>query len=115
MRHHVAAGAVTVVTGEAERVAAGVIGAAAAGGGVAQQVARGRILLGCSVTPGKEGLRYAEAASRLGVSEGAVKSMIHRLRQRHGELVREEIAHTVSSPTEVDDEIRYLRMVLGVP
>ena len=48
--------------------------------------------------PGEQGaLSYTEAAARLGVSESAVKSMIYRLRQRHRELVREEIAHTVCS------------------
>lgn len=56
---------------------------------------------------------YAEVATRLGVSESAVKSGIYRLRQRYGELVREEIAQTVDSPAEVDDEIRYLLTVLA--
>lgn len=56
---------------------------------------------------------YAEVATRLGVSESAVKSGIYRLRQRYGELVREEIAETVVSPEEVDDEIRYLLTILA--
>jgi len=58
-------------------------------------------------------LSYAEAASRLGISESAVKSKIHRLRQRHRELVREEIAKTVSTAAEVDEELRHLMAVLG--
>ncbi len=63
--------------------------------------------------PGEQGaLSYAEAAVRLGVSESAVKSMIHRLRQRHGELVREEIAHTVPTVAEIDEELCYLVAVL---
>ena len=63
--------------------------------------------------PGEQNaLSYAEAAVRLGVSESAVKSMIHRLRQRHRELVREEIAHTVPTVTEIDDELRHLVAVL---
>ena len=57
-------------------------------------------------------LSYAEAANRLRVSESAVKSMIHRLRQRHRELVREEIAHTVPTVADIDDELRYLVSVL---
>jgi len=57
-------------------------------------------------------LSYAEAAARLGVSESAVKSMIHRLRQRHRELVREEIAHTVPTVAEIDEELRHLVAVL---
>jgi len=62
-------------------------------------------------TPGQRG--YAEVAIQLGVSESAVKSSIHRLRQRHQQLVREEIAQTLSKPAEVDDEIRYLLGVIG--
>jgi RNA polymerase sigma-70 factor (ECF subfamily) len=51
---------------------------------------------------------YAAVASRLGISTGAVAVAVHRLRQRYGELVREEVAHTVSSPAEVQEELRYL-------
>jgi RNA polymerase sigma factor (sigma-70 family) len=64
--------------------------------------------------PGEQAtLSYAEAAARLDISESAVKSKIHRLRQRHRELVREEIAQTVSSAAEVDEELRHLIEVLG--
>lgn len=55
----------------------------------------------------------AEAATRLGTSEGAVKTAAHRLRRRYRELLREEIAETVASPEEVDDEIRSLFEALG--
>jgi RNA polymerase sigma-70 factor (ECF subfamily) len=59
--------------------------------------------------PGEQNaLSYAEAAARLDVTESAVKSMIYRLRERHRELVREEIAHTVSTVAEVDEELRHL-------
>jgi RNA polymerase sigma-70 factor (ECF subfamily) len=47
-------------------------------------------------------------ARHLQLSESAVRSALHRLRQRYAEVVREEIAHTVASPAEVDDELRYL-------
>ena len=64
--------------------------------------------------PGEQAtLSYAEAASRLGISESALKSKVHRLRQRHRELVREEIAQTVSTAAEVDEELRHLMAVLG--
>lgn len=64
--------------------------------------------------PGEEAVpSYAEAAVRLGLTESAVKSAIYRLRQRHGDLLREEIAHTVATPAEVDEEIRYLIAVLA--
>ena len=47
------------------------------------------------------------------MTEAAVKSAAHRLRQRHRELLREEIAQTVTRPEEIDEEIRYLLTVLG--
>jgi RNA polymerase sigma-70 factor (ECF subfamily) len=56
---------------------------------------------------------YAEVAGQTGLTDSAVKSAIHRLRQRHQELVREEIARTVGDPAEVDSEIRYLLEVIG--
>ena len=42
------------------------------------------------------------------MTEGAVKVAVHRLRRRYRQLLREEIAQTVASPEEIDDEIRYL-------
>lgn len=55
---------------------------------------------------------YEEAARKLGISGSAVKSAIHRLRQRYQELIRDEIAQTVPSAVEVDEEIRYLLAVI---
>ena len=55
---------------------------------------------------------YADLAASLAMSEGAIKVAVHRLRQRYGELVRAEIAQTVASPDEVDEELRYLFAVL---
>ncbi len=60
------------------------------------------------LTGEQETLPYAALASELGMSEGAVKVMIHRLRRRFGALLREEVSDTVSTPGEVDDEIREL-------
>ncbi len=57
--------------------------------------------------------KYAEIGAALGMSDGAVKVAVHRLRRRFGELLRDEIADTVSDPAEIDDEIRYLFKVLG--
>jgi RNA polymerase sigma-70 factor (ECF subfamily) len=56
---------------------------------------------------------YAVVAQELGMSVGAVKSAVSRLRQRYGELVRQEVAHTVSSPAEIEAEIRHLLAVIG--
>jgi RNA polymerase sigma factor (sigma-70 family) len=51
---------------------------------------------------------YSEAAEKLGVSLGAVKTLIHRMRKRYSVLLREAISSTVSDPSEIDEEIRAL-------
>lgn len=51
---------------------------------------------------------YTQVAARLGMSPSAVSVGVHRLRKRYGELVREELAHTVTSAAEMDEELRYL-------
>jgi RNA polymerase sigma-70 factor (ECF subfamily) len=51
---------------------------------------------------------YAAWAGSLNMSEGAVRVAVHRLRRRFGELLRGEIARTVTTPAEVDEEIRHL-------
>ncbi len=56
---------------------------------------------------------YAEASTRLGFSEGALRVAVHRLRQRYRKLLRAEIAETVSGPEEVEEELRYLLRVLA--
>ena len=56
---------------------------------------------------------YVEIAARLGMTEGAIKVAIHRLRRRYRELLREEIAQTVASPAQIDDEIHHLFEALG--
>ena len=55
----------------------------------------------------------AEAAARLGLSEGAVKVAIHRLRKRFRDLVKAEIAETVSTPEEAREELHYLIEVVS--
>jgi RNA polymerase sigma factor (sigma-70 family) len=51
---------------------------------------------------------YAGWAAALNMSEGAVRVAVHRLRRRFGELLRGEVVRTVTTPAEVDDEIRHL-------
>lgn len=64
--------------------------------------------------PGEESdLTYAEAGRKMGLSESAVKSEVHRLKKRYRSLVRTSVAHTVASPEEIDDEIRYLAGLLA--
>jgi RNA polymerase sigma-70 factor (ECF subfamily) len=52
-------------------------------------------------------------AAKRGVSAGAIDVAVHRLRQRFGALLREQVARTVSSEAEVEEEIRYLISVLS--
>lgn len=54
----------------------------------------------------------AEIAAELGMTPNAVKQAFHRLRQRYRMLLREEIAHTVAVPGDVEDELRHLIAVL---
>ncbi len=51
---------------------------------------------------------YAQIAVELAMSEQAVKVAVHRLRQRYKELLRAEIAQTVATTEEIDDELRDL-------
>ena len=59
------------------------------------------------------GSSYAPIAEKLDLSEGAVKVAVHRLRRDYGQLLRDEVAHTLSDPSMVNDEIRVLRQVLA--
>jgi RNA polymerase sigma factor (sigma-70 family) len=54
----------------------------------------------------------AKIATEMGMTENAVKQAFHRFRQRYRLLLREEIAHTVAQPGDVEDELRYLVSVL---
>lgn len=55
-----------------------------------------------------EGLSQSEVAAELGMSTGAVKVAVHRLRQKFGEAIRREIAETVDTEEEIAGELRYL-------
>jgi len=58
---------------------------------------------------------YAGLAAELGMTEGACKVAVHRLRTRFRQALRDEIAQTVGSPAEVDDELAHLRAALARP
>ncbi len=51
---------------------------------------------------------HRQVAAELGMTEGAVKVAVHRLRRRFRELVLDEIGRTVDGPAEVEDELRHL-------
>lgn len=55
----------------------------------------------------------ADVATRLGVTEPALKSVVHRMRRRYADLFRDEVAQTVADPAEVEPEIRHMFTVLS--
>lgn len=61
---------------------------------------------------GEEGATRGETAARLGMTEGALKVAVHRLRRRYRDLLEAAIAETVATPEERDEEMRYLVEVL---
>jgi RNA polymerase sigma-70 factor (ECF subfamily) len=61
---------------------------------------------------GEDEAPRAETAAKLGMSEGAVKVAVHRMRQRYRELLRTSIAQTVGNEADLEDEMRYLIAVL---
>src|SRR5262249_50960087 len=60
------------------------------------------------LTGAHSGVAYAEAAKGLDMTEAAVKTAVHRLRRRCRELLRQEVAQTLTDPTQVDEELRDL-------
>ena len=61
---------------------------------------------------GGETVKGRELAQRLDMTEGAVRVALHRLKQRFGEMLREEVAQTLSDAAEVDGELMHLLAVL---
>jgi RNA polymerase sigma-70 factor (ECF subfamily) len=67
------------------------------------------------LSPDAQHLSYAEAGTRLGLSEDAVKMTVYRLRKRYRDLLRAHIAATVCTNAEIDLEIRELFRVFSPP
>jgi len=65
------------------------------------------------LTGEKQAFSYAELAARMNTTEAAVKMAVSRMRQRYGELLRLEIANTVASPAEIDEELQALFAALS--
>ncbi len=66
-----------------------------------------------SFLPGETNtLSYADAAARLGGSEGALRVELHRMKDSFRQLLRSEIAETVQTPDQIDEEIRELIQAL---
>jgi RNA polymerase sigma factor (sigma-70 family) len=56
----------------------------------------------------RDEVSYAKLSAALGVTESTVKNLMHTMRQRYRCLLRDEVAHTVESSADIQDEIRYL-------
>jgi DNA-directed RNA polymerase specialized sigma24 family protein len=84
------------------------IGAEFAGAGKAALYDQLRRMVG-----GQSGPPVRETAASLGMSEGAVNVAAHRLRRQLAEVLRKQVALTLESPDEVDDEITRLRNALS--
>ena len=52
-----------------------------------------------------------EVAAAIGMSEGAARVALHRLRRRFAELLRQHVAQTVADPADIEEEIRYLFVI----
>jgi RNA polymerase sigma-70 factor (ECF subfamily) len=65
------------------------------------------------LTADKSSVPYSQMAAELSMSEGAVRVAAHRLRRRYRELLRDEIAQTVTSEEQIDQEIRDLFAALA--
>ena len=59
-----------------------------------------------------DGLRHVQAAASLGLDAGALRVAVHRLRKRYRDMLREEIAQTLSDSADVEEELRSLQEVL---
>jgi RNA polymerase sigma factor (sigma-70 family) len=79
------------------------------GAGKAEEFDRLKVCL----TAERGEISYAEIAAALAMSESTARVAVHRLRRRFREVFREEIAHTVSGPEEIEEEVRYLMSVLA--
>jgi RNA polymerase sigma-70 factor (ECF subfamily) len=77
-----------------------------------ESVAEGKARLFEQLKPflmvGKGAIPYPQAAAELGLSEGAARVAVHRLRKRYRELLRQEVAQTLSDPAQVEEEMRAL-------
>lgn len=75
---------------------------------------KGRIFTALHTALGGGDLQtYAELAVKAGVSEGAVKVAVHRLRKRYRRLLRAEIARTSAQGEDVDEELQHLFAAVG--
>ena len=66
-----------------------------------------------SLAADREDISYEALAQGLGVETAAIKRLLHQMRLRYRQLLREEVAETIENPTDIDDELRYLCSALA--
>ncbi len=66
-----------------------------------------------SIMGEKSAVPYTQLAKQLNLSEEALRVTVHRLRQRYRQMLRDQIAQTVATPAEVEEEIRHLFQALA--
>ena len=69
--------------------------------------------LSVHLTAERADVSYANLSATLGVADTVVKKQLHNMRQRYRWLLRDQVAHTVENPTDVEDEIRHLCAALA--
>lgn len=62
----------------------------------------------------REDVSYLAYAKKLGTSESSVKRLVHQLRKRYRQFLREEVADTIATPDLLEDELRYLCAALSI-
>ncbi len=66
-----------------------------------------------TLTGGKDRVSYRELGAEVGLSEGAVKVAVHRLRRRYRDVLLDEIAQTLAEGESMDEEFQYLLSAIG--
>lgn len=78
---------------------------------------RGRLriftVLSKCLTMERQDISYEALAASLGTRESVIKRLLHQMRTRFRAILREEVSQTLDSPTDIDDEIRYLCAALA--
>lgn len=65
------------------------------------------------LTAERGGIPYSQVASELGISEGAARVSIHRLRRRFREVFQQEVAGTLANPDDLQEEMKHLQEMLS--
>lgn len=81
--------------------------------GELEKAGRGVLLAVLERQSGADAAGLAAEAERMGLPVNTLKTQLHRARRRHAEIIRELVAETVSSPLEVEDELRHLLRVMS--